>query len=238
MKAALVLLAALALIDVAPAAACSGLPEEPTAELLNVPGSRPWIQMFLVKDGDAVEMSIVDKARCLKERPRDVCPGKPVELERTGPYVRAKAPLPAGALIQLVSGNHTLASFTVPASPGRPELPAWNGVKVKSSRIQAAAGCAPKGPVVTLQAQKTTANLENTVLLVYMKKPDATDRMKELAFIRVMNAADAAGDGIMTLRNAKLDPTFMPAAVPKKMWVAIADSDGHVGTPIELSLTK
>lgn len=207
-------------------------PDSPEAALLagnkrENTGRQPWIDLWNVKDADTVTLSIVN--------PKG---NKPVEIERKGQYVRAKQPLPLGAKVQLALGTKVLTHFTVrPDDKTATELPAWNGIKVRSKSMQGPAGCATKGPAVWLTVNKTEAKLDGAMLIVFTKKPDAADPVKDLGTIASFGGADEKGVIHVQLRNYSHHANFLPvSSIPPKLWVALTDQEGHLGPVLELKV--
>ena len=103
-------------------AICGGAPADPQASPIgdeSETGTRPWIELFLVKATDQVAMAIVD-ANCKRDwsdhgaRARVPCPVvKAIEIDRAGNFIHPKAALPAGSHVQVTAGKDLIGDFTI-----------------------------------------------------------------------------------------------------------------------------
>jgi hypothetical protein len=220
-----VLVVAALLARPAVADACS-LSPTPAANILQAtsgkpPGRQPWIVLWMVKKPIAINHV---PASCKADT---ICKGTAVPFDRTGSYVRPKAPLPAGARIQVVMDGKLIGDATVSADPPAP-LPAWDGLTWVSAKQEKEGLCSPAGPVVRLGVKPTKANLEAAWLLVYLDKPDPAQPFAKLAFLTGLG-----GGKEVELGNGLGLDRWLPG-VPKKLWVRLVDGNGNLGAVIEL----
>jgi hypothetical protein len=206
----------LAVLAAEPADACT-ISREPAASVFQpasgkAPGHQPWISLWNVK-GDVT----------LKLLPA----GTIVPVDRVGNYVRPKKALPDGARIQITQGAKLLTEITL--SSEERILPAWSGIKLVSAAREAEGLCSPAGPVVRLRLEPTTVDLDDAVLLVYLSKPDRKKPHAKLA--RIIGLGGGGRD--ITMFNGLGEKAWL-TGLPKQLWVAIADGDGHVGPAIKI----
>lgn len=211
-----VLALCLALAAADPADACT-ISREPSASVFQpssgkAPGHQPWISLWNVK-GDVV----------VKLMPA----GTIVPVDRVGRYLRPRKPLPDGARIHVTQGQHVLVDTTVSAEERI--LPAWSGIKRVSAKREAEGLCSPAGPVVRLELKPTTVDLDDAVLLVYLAKPDLKRPHAKLARIIGLGG----GGREVSLFNGLGEKAWL-TTLPKDLWIAIADGDGHVGPAIKI----
>jgi hypothetical protein len=220
-----VLAVLLAVFDTAAADACT-ISREPAASVFQpasgkAPGHQPWISLWNVT-GDITVRSVA--ANCA---PSTICLGATVPVDRVGRYLRPKKPLPDGARIQIAQKGKLLAELTI--SSEERILPAWSGLKRVSAKREAEGLCSPAGPVVRLKLEPTNVDLDDAVLLVYFSKPDRKRPHAKLA--RIIGLGGGGRD--ISLFNGLGEKAWM-TGVPKQLWVAIADGDGHVGPAIRI----
>lgn len=220
-----VLAALLAFLDVARADACT-ISQEPAASVFQpasgrAPGHQPWISLWNVT-GDVSVRSVA--ASCA---PSTICLGATVPVDRVGQYLRPKKPLPDGARIQIAQKGRLLAELTI--SNEVRILPAWSGIKRVSAKREAEGLCSPAGPVVRLKLEPTNVDLDDAVLLVYLSKPNIKRPHAKLA--RIIGLGGGGRD--ISLFNGLGEKAWL-TGVPKQLWVAIADGDGHVGPAIKI----
>lgn len=219
------LVAAVLLARPAVSDACS-ISGAPAAHVLEpatgaAPGRQPLIVLWQVKNKPIAVTQV--PASC---RPDTICKGTPVAVDRTGWYVRPKAPLPDGARIQVVmDGSKLLADKTVTTGIA-PALPEFE-VKLISAKQEKAGLCSPAGPVVRLAVKPRQPSQHPAWLLVYLEKPDPKQPMAKLAFVSTINGTQIElGNGL------GLAPWL--DAVPKQLWVMVADGEGHLGPVVRL----
>lgn len=206
----------LAVLSLESAEACT-ISQEPAASVFQpssgkAPGHQPWISLWNVK-GDVI----------VKLMPA----GTIVPVDRVGRYLRPKKPLPDGARIQISQGAKLLVETTV--SSEERILPAWSGIKRVSVKREAEGLCSPAGPVVRLRLEPTTVDLDDAVLLVYLSKPDPKRPHVKLA--RIIGLGGGGRD--ISIFNGLGEKAWL-TGLPKQLWVAIADGDGHVGPAIKI----
>ena len=186
-------------------------------------GHRPWIRLWNVKLTDKVTLGLAPPCGPRKRCSADA---KPIAFERAGAFMRPKEPLASGSRIWILLGDRTLETFSVTAGDTKP-LPAWNGMTKPRAATGREGLCAPSGTVVTTEVLPTKADLADAVLLVYTRQPDARRPLASLGAIYSL------GVGELELRNG-LGNLWL-AAKPAKLWTAIANGDGEVGTIVEHS---
>ena len=206
----------LAVLAVEPADACT-ISREPAASVFQpasgkAPGHQPWISLWNVKGEVTVKL---------------LPAGTSVPVDRVGSYLRPKKPLPDGARIQISQGANVLASVTL--SSEERILPAWNGIKLVSATREKEGLCSPAGPVVRIRLEPTTVDLDDAVLLVYLSKPDRKKPHAKLA--RIIGLGGGGRD--ISMFNGLGEQAWL-TGLPKQLWVAIADGDGHVGVAIKI----
>ncbi len=221
----LVLAAFLAVLGAGSADACT-ISREPAASVFQpasgkAPGHQPWISLWNVT-GDVTVRSVA--ANCA---PSTICLGATVPVDRAGKYLRPKKPLPDGARIQVAQRGRLLAELTI--SNEERILPAWSGIKRVSAKREAEGLCSPAGPVVRLELKPTTVDLDDAVLLVYLGKPDVKRPHTKLARIIGLGG----GGRELSLFNGLGEKVWL-TRLPKELWIAIADGDGHVGPAIKI----
>jgi hypothetical protein len=210
----------------APADACS-LSPTPAAHVLGPrsgkpPGRQPWITLWMVNKPIAITQV---SATCKADT---ICKGAAIAFDRTRDLVRLKAPLPAGARIQVVmDGKTLLADVKVSGDPPAP-LPMWDGVRWVSAKQEKEGLCSPAGPVVRLAVKPTKASLEAAWLLVYVDKPDPAQPTAKLAYM-----TGVGGGTEIELGNGLGLPAWLPS-VPNKLWFRLVDDNGNLGPVIEL----
>ena len=221
-------LAALAslLVGVDPTEACT-ISREAAASVFQpasgkAPGHQPWISLWNVT-GDVAVRAV--PAACA---PKAICAGTAIAVDRVGRYLRPKKPLADGVRIQITQGRQLLADTTI--SSEERILPAWSGVKLVSAKREGEGLCSPAGPVVRLQLEPTQVDLDDAVLLVYLSKPDRKRPHAKLARIVGLGG----GGREISLFNGLGERAWL-ATLPKQLWVAIADGDGHVGPAIAIA---
>jgi hypothetical protein len=175
-------------------------------------GHQPWISLWNVKGNVVVKL---------------LPAGTAVPVDRVGRYLRPRKPLPDGARIQVLQGSTVLADATL--STEERVLPAWSGAKLVSAKREAEGLCSPAGPVVRLRLEETHVDLDDAVLLVYLAKPDRKKPHAKLA--RIVGLGGGGRD--VSLFNGLGEKAWLPS-IPKQLWIAIADGDGHVGPAIEV----
>jgi hypothetical protein len=222
----LVLVVAALLARPAASEACS-LSGVPAAHVLQPasgkpPGRQPLISLWMVKQPVTVTRV---PASC---KDKTICNGTAVAVDRTGDFLRPKAALPDGARVQVTMGTTLLADVTV-ATGAAPPLPAWDGVTLVSAKHEKEGLCSPAGPVVRLKVKPTKASLDGAWLLVYLDKPDPKQPMTKLAFVVGLGG----GDKEIELGNGLGMKPWL-TAVPKQIWVTLADGEGNVGPAIRL----
>ncbi len=220
-----VLAVLLAVLDASAADACT-ISREPAASAFQpasgkAPGHQPWISLWNVT-GDVTVRSVA--ANCT---PSTICLGATVPVDRVGRYLRPKKPLPDGARIQIAQKGKLLAELTI--SSEERILPAWSGLKRVSAKREGEGLCSPAGPVVRLKLEPTTVDLDDAVLLVYFSKPDRKRPYAKLA--RIIGLGGGGRD--ISLFNGLGEKAWL-TGVPKQLWVAISDGDGHVGPAIKI----
>ncbi|MBP6629026.1 MAG: hypothetical protein KBG28_26305 [Kofleriaceae bacterium] len=225
----LVVLAALLVGGRATDAAACSISGDPSAHVFGsirgAPlGRQPWIALW--RTTGAVRVTRV-AAACKAGR---VCKGTPVAVDRTGNYLRPRAPLPPGARVQVVMGRRLLADVTVTtAATAAPPLPAWGGVRWSRAAVEAEGICSPAGPVVDLVVDPKQANLDGAALLVYLQEPVPGRPERGLARIMLLGPFAELRIG----NDLGASPWLR--ALPARIWVALADSHGQVGPAIALS---
>lgn len=212
----LVLAALLAVLDASPADACT-ISREPAASVFQpasgkAPGHQPWISLWNVKGDVTVKL---------------LPAGTNVPVDRVGQYLRPKKPLPDGARIRISQGAQLLVETTI--SSEERILPAWSGVKRVSAKREGEGLCSPAGPVVRLRLEPTTVDLDDAVLLVYLSKPDRKKPHAKLA--RIIGLGGGGRD--ISMFNGLGEKAWL-TGLPKQLWVAIADGDGHVGEALKI----
>ena len=209
----------------APACSVSPLPAATVygAASVVVRGHRPWVRLLNVKASAAVTMRTV-AVTCAAEA---ICAGgTSVAVERSGAFLRPKQPLASGARVQLVQGKSLLADFVVTADDPAPALPAWAGTDGATGGRIAEGLCNPPGTLITVPIKRTQANLDDAVALVYFTRPDAKAPHRKLAAIYRLGHEPE-----ISLRNNQGE-TWMPRTLPARVWIALADNDGHVGPAV------
>ena len=98
-----------------------------------------------------------------------------------------------------------------------------------SAKREAEGLCSPAGPVVRLKLEPTTVDLDDAVLLVYLAKPDP--RRPHLKLARIIGLG--GGGREISLFNGLGEKPWL-TGLPKQLWIAIADGDGHVGPAIKI----
>jgi hypothetical protein len=224
MRTALVLLA---LIVQAPTADACDYSTDPQASVFQPAsgkpaGRKPFIALFNVTGAVAVTQVA---ATCAEGT---VCKGTAVAVDRSGNYLRPKAPLVDGARIQITAKGKLLADVTVAKGTAQP-LPAWDGIKLKSAGEESEGLCSKAGPTMRLAVQPTKASLDAAVLLVYLEQPDPKQPLAKLAGIYGLGG----GSGEITLNNRLGEKPWL-STVPKKIWVRLADGEGNAGPVIAL----
>ena len=221
----LLLAALLAVVDVASADACT-ISRDPAAAVFQpasgkAPGHQPWISLWNVKGAVAVRLVTASCA------PSTICAGTAVAVDRVGRYLRPRKPLADGVRIQISQGATLLADTRL--SSEERILPAWSGIKRVSAKREKEGLCSPAGPVVRLELEPTTTDLNDAVLLVYLGKPDVKRPHVKLARIIGLGG----GGREISLFNGLGEKPWL-SGLPKDLWVAIADGDGHVGPAIKI----
>lgn len=216
MRVVVALVAWFVVAGVDPADACT-ISREPAASVFQpasgkAPGHQPWISLWNVKGAVTVKL---------------LPSGTSVPVDRVGNYLRPKKPLPDGARIQISQGAKVLASVTL--SSEERILPAWSGIKLVSAKREGEGLCSPAGPVVRLRLEPTTVDLDDAVLLVYLSKPDRKKPHAKLA--RIIGLGGGGRD--ISMFNGLGEKAWL-TGLPKQLWVAIADGDGHVGAAIKI----
>jgi hypothetical protein len=221
----LVLAAVLAVLAVERADACT-ISREPAASVFQpasgkAPGHQPWISLWNVK-GDVAVRSV--PATCAANT---ICAGTVIAFERAGRYLRPKKPLADGVRIQVTQGRRLLVETTI--SSEERILAAWSGIKLVSAAREKEGLCSPAGPVVRLRLEPTNVDLDDAVLLVYLSKPDPKKPYAKLA--RIIGLGGGGRD--ISMFNGLGEKPWL-TGLPKQLWVAIADGDGHVGPAIKI----
>jgi hypothetical protein len=205
--------------------ACS-ISGTPAAHILEppsgaAPGRQPLIVLWMTKTKPIAVTQV--PASC---KPDTICKGTPVAVDRTGWYLRPKAPLADGTRIQVVmDGSKLLADKTVTTGLA-PALPEFD-VKLVSAKQEKEGLCSPAGPVVRLTVKPRQPSQHPAWLLVYLEKPDPKQPMAKLAFVSSINGKEIElGNGL------GLDPWLK--AVPKQLWVIVTDGEGHLGPVVQL----
>ena len=222
----LVLAATLAAVAGSEQANACTISREPAASVFQpssgrAPGHQPWISLWNVT-GDVTVRSVATNCA-----PSTICLGATVPVDRVGRYLRPKKPLPDGARIQIAQKGKLLAELTI--SNEERILPAWSGIKRVSAKREPEGLCSPAGPVVRLELKPTTVDLDDAVLLVYLGKPDSKRPHVKLARIVGLGG----GGREISLFNGLGEKAWL-TGLPKNLWIAIADGDGHVGPPIKI----
>jgi len=187
------------------------------------PGHQPWISLWNVTGAVAVRAV---PAACTA---KTICAGTAIAVDRVGRYLRPKKPLADGVRIQITQGRQLLADTTI--SSEERILPAWSGAKLASAKHEGEGLCSPAGPVVRLQLEPTQVDLDDAVLLVYLSKPDRKRPHGKLARIISLGG----GGREISLFNGLGEKAWL-TAMPKQLWFAIADGDGHVGEATRINL--
>ena len=225
MRSVVALVASFVVAPAEPAEACT-ISREPAASTFQpasgkAPGHQPWISLWNVK-GDVAVRSVT--ASC---PPSTICAGTAVAIDRVGRYLRPKKPLSDGVRIQISQGATLLVDSTI--SSEERILPAWGGIKRVSAAREKEGLCSPAGPVIRLALKPTTVDLDDAVLLVYLSKPDLERPHAKLARIVSLGG----GGREISLFNGLGEKAWL-TGLPKQLWVAIADGDGHVGPAIKI----
>jgi hypothetical protein len=220
-----------------PADACSISPE-PAGHIFGstseLPGRRPWISLWNVKDSEAVAISVVATApvavtplgaRC---EPSLICTGTSVAFDRHGTWLRPRAELPAGARVQVILGGKRLLAETLISKAPATALPVWNGIELVRIAPKTKSMCAAAGPEIELRIKPTKAALDHTVGLFYLTKPDPKAPHKDLLTIEMF------GSGADISLTNEWNRTWLEAGGPAELWVILADDHGNVGAPIKL----
>jgi hypothetical protein len=223
--AALAGLVSVVVLGADPATACT-ISQEANASVFEpasgkAPGHQPWISLWNVK-GDVAVRSVLSTCAA-----NTVCGGTAIAVDRIGRYVRPKKPLADGVRIQISQGGKLLGDTTVSSEVRI--LPAWAGIKRVSAKREGEGLCSPAGPVVRLKLEPTTVDLDDAVLLVYFAKPDPKKPHVKLARIIGLGG----GGSEISLFNGLGEKAWL-TALPRQLWVAISDGDGHVGAAIKI----
>ena len=182
-------------------------------------GRRPWIVLW--RATGKVRLTGV-AASCSTGV---VCKGTPVPFDRFGGFIRPTAPLPKADRLQVTMGGRLLAEASMQPATSKP-LPEWNGVEWVSAGNDTAGLCSPEGPTVRLRVRPTDQNLDGAVLLVWLRKPNPA------APARGLTQVLAVGTGPDLRVGNQLGARPILRNIPRRLWVAIADAEGNVGTPM------
>ncbi len=212
------LLVAAALITLSPPIADACSISRVSARILrptsgDIAGSRPFIYVS-VKDAKVTRVV----AGC-----QGICKGTPVEVDAFGAYLRPKAPLPEGSKLQVTRGTQLLDAAVIGKAS---KLPAWDGIEWISSTRQAGGKCTPAGPVVHLRVKPTSAVMSDAYLVVYLSNPDAS--LGTPVIVQPLENYESD----LELRNSYGDEPL--GAVPKTIFVRLADGNGNLGPVIKL----
>jgi len=210
-----------------PASACT-ISREASASVFQpasgkAPGHQPWISLWNVTGTISVR-SVA--ATCAANT---ICAGTMVAVDRAGRYLRPKKPLADGTRIQISQGSKLLADTTVSSEVRI--LPAWSGIKLVSAKREAEGLCSPAGPVVRLELKPVQVDLDDAIVLVYLSKPDPKKPTAKLARIISLGG----GGREVSLFNGLGEKAWL-TSIPKTVWIALADGDGHVGAPIAIKI--
>jgi hypothetical protein len=216
--------------EIADACGTGGMPR-PGADLVgpSVAGRRPWIEVRDLPANATISINQIAATCPPAEQPSVLppyCKGTPLAFERSGAYLRPRAALPAGSRVQVTMGTEVLADFTVTKQSAPATLPAWSGVSLVSAKLDRPTRCDVEGPVVTLKAKPTKAELTEALLLVYLEKPDPEKPVDKLVHIT------SFFEESIVLKNSHSRSWMRD--VPKRLWVRLADGHGNVGPVIQL----
>ncbi|HEY4180207.1 MAG TPA: hypothetical protein VGM90_25365 [Kofleriaceae bacterium] len=192
-------------------------------------GFRPWLHVGGLEAKDALSMLVAEKG--CTESMWKLCKGTPVVFEQVGSYLRPSADLPAGARVQLVvkeaaGATRVIANFNV-RDKHAAALPAWAGATLKSTTWQSSwSMCSSTGPVLTFTVKPTKTDLKGAVVLLYLKKPDPAHPETDLVDVNSLT---------YVTKQSPLHFDLVVYPLPAKVWIALADDDGHVGPAIEVA---